>query len=59
LPHSNKKGLVLWQIFGGVTFIAVWQIAADLLDNSYVLPRPAAVLSALAGLFAGNNAEIL
>jgi len=50
---------VLWQIFGGVTFIAVWQIIATLLNNSYILPRPAAVLSALAGLFAGNNASIL
>ncbi|HNX15444.1 MAG TPA: ABC transporter permease subunit [Oscillospiraceae bacterium] len=50
---------MLWQIFGGVTFIAVWQIIATLLNNSYILPRPAAVLSALAGLFAGNNASIL
>jgi len=59
LPHSNKKRLVLWQILGGVTFIAVWQIAATLLDNTYILPRPAAVLSALAGLFAENDAGVL
>lgn len=50
---------MFWQIFGGVTFIAVWQVAANILNNSYILPRPAAVLSALAGLFAGNNAGVL
>ena len=42
-----------------MTFIAVWQIAAMLLDNMYILPRPVAVLSALAGLFAGNDAGVL
>ena len=42
-----------------MTFIAVWQIAAILVDNLYILPRPAAVLSALTGLFAGNNADVL
>ncbi len=42
-----------------MTFIAVWQLVADLLNNSYILPRPAIVLSALAGLFTGNNAGVL
>ncbi len=36
---------------GGVCFLAAWQLAAMAVNTPYILPRPAAVLRSLAGLF--------
>lgn len=46
---DKKYGQILWPLLGVALFMAVWQLAALLIDAVYILPGPLAVLKALGG----------
>jgi len=54
MPRSNSTELhpLLWRLVGVAVFLAVWQVAATLVQSSLILPQPWEAVSALVHLLA-------